>query len=145
MLRLVHPVNHRVPGLLHRFKYDCSLISFSASWPVNSFLISAKYLFYAVTVFNFFDFWLCSYSFQFFQNYLVMQLQFFLPELFCRSILWKGTHGLKLSWRTIAGTLASVTLSGPVDSAECIIVSYGSRRDIRIDVPNQRNQGLNPG
>ena len=36
VLCLVHPVNHRVFSLLHRFKYDCSLI-LSASWPVNSF------------------------------------------------------------------------------------------------------------
>ena len=37
VLCLVHPVNHRVFSLLHRFKYDCSLISSSASWPVNFF------------------------------------------------------------------------------------------------------------
>ena len=44
------------------------------------------------TVFEFLPmFYLCSYSFQFFQlNYSVMRLQFF-PELFCTSILWKGT------------------------------------------------------
>ena len=62
VLCLVHPVNHRVFSLLHRFKYDCSLISFSASWLVNSFLISANYFFYAVTSFNYI--------------FLVMQLQF---------------------------------------------------------------------
>ena len=60
------------------------ILDFSASWPVNSFLISANYLFYAVTAFNLY-----------FLNYLLMQLQFrkfselfsyaatvfFLPEL----------------------------------------------------------------
>ena len=33
--------------------FDSSLISFSASWPVNSFSRSANYLFCAVTVFIF--------------------------------------------------------------------------------------------
>ena len=49
--------------LLNTVKYDSSLISFSALWQVNSFLISANYLFYAVTVFFFLWFLrLCSYS-----------------------------------------------------------------------------------
>ena len=53
VLCLVHPVNDRVLSLLNRVKYECSLISFSASWLVNSFLVSANYLIYAVTVFYF--------------------------------------------------------------------------------------------
>ena len=51
---LVHPVNDRVFSLLNRVKYDCSLTSSSASWPVNSFLLSGN-----CSIF-------CSYSFQFF-------------------------------------------------------------------------------
>ena len=42
--------------LLKRVKYDSSLISFSASWPVNSFSISVNDLFYAVTVLFFKNF-----------------------------------------------------------------------------------------
>ena len=34
----------------------------SALWPVNSFLISANLFFYAVTVFNFFCFFLFAYA-----------------------------------------------------------------------------------
>ena len=34
-----HAVNDRVFSLLNRVKYDCSLISFSASWLVNSFFL----------------------------------------------------------------------------------------------------------
>ena len=45
------PVNARVLSLLNSVKYDSSLISFSAPWQVNSFLISANYFSYAVTVF----------------------------------------------------------------------------------------------
>ena len=71
--------------LLNRVKYDSSLTSFSASWPVNSFSISANYLFFALKVFLFsvkiyiyiIFFWLCSYSSKIFQNYLVLQLHFF--------------------------------------------------------------------
>ena len=37
VLCLVHPVNDRVFSLVHGVKYDSSLISFSASWQVNSF------------------------------------------------------------------------------------------------------------
>ena len=71
VLCLVHPVNDRVFSMLNRVKYDCSLISFSASWAVNSF-------------FNFcelFNPW--SYSLQFhFLKFVVMQLQFLnLPKL----------------------------------------------------------------
>ena len=54
--------------MLNRVKYDCSLISFSASWLVNSFFITANYLIYAVIVFNFIFFWFCSYSFLIFPN-----------------------------------------------------------------------------
>ena len=53
VLCLVHPVNDRVFSLLNGVKYDCSVFSFSASWPVNSFFISANCLIRAVTVFNF--------------------------------------------------------------------------------------------
>ena len=53
VLCLVHPVNDRVFCLLNRVKYDCFLISFSASWPVNIFFFSANYFIYSVTVFNF--------------------------------------------------------------------------------------------
>ena len=75
-------------SLLNSVKYDCSLISFSAFWPVNSYLI------YTVTVFNFI-----------LLTYLLMQLQlkkkselfsyaatvFFSNEL-CINIVWKGTR-----------------------------------------------------
>ena len=64
-------------GLLISIKYDSSLISFSVPWQVNSFLISANYLFYAVTVFNFyFRFFTYAVTVSNFQNYLVMQLHF---------------------------------------------------------------------
>ena len=56
MLCLVEPVNARVLTLLNSVKCDSSLISFSAPWQVNSFLISVNYLFYAVTVCSFFFF-----------------------------------------------------------------------------------------
>ena len=51
VLCLVHPVNDRVFSLLSRVKYDCSLISFSASWPVNIFFLISAFFLYAVTVF----------------------------------------------------------------------------------------------
>ena len=63
VLCLVHPVKYRVFSLLNSVKYDSSLISFSASWQVNSFLLSANYLFYAVTAFNFFK--IFSYAFSY--------------------------------------------------------------------------------
>ena len=43
-------------SLPNSVKYDSSLIFFSAPWQVNSFLISANYLFCAVTVFHFFGY-----------------------------------------------------------------------------------------
>ena len=68
VLFLVNPVCARDLCLLNSVKYDSSLISFSASWQVNNFLISANYLFYAGTVFIFvFFFCLCSYSFKIFR------------------------------------------------------------------------------
>ena len=42
VLCLVKPVNARVLSLLNSVKCDSSLISFSAPWQVNSFLISAN-------------------------------------------------------------------------------------------------------
>ena len=62
MLFLVNPVCAGDLCLLTSVKYDSSLISFSASWQVKSFLISANYLFYAVTVFNFLFFELFIYA-----------------------------------------------------------------------------------
>ena len=56
VLCLVHPVSDPGCSMLNRVKYDCSLISFSASWQVNSFFTSASYLIYSVTVFNFYFF-----------------------------------------------------------------------------------------
>ena len=56
VLCLVHLVNDRVFGLQKSVKYDCSLISFCASWQVNSFFCFCE-LFY-----------LCSYSFQYFSE-----------------------------------------------------------------------------
>ena len=63
VLCLVHPVNARFLRLLNSVKHDCSLISFSASWPVNSFFTfcelinlcsySLHFFGYAVTVSNF--------------------------------------------------------------------------------------------
>ena len=64
--------------LLNRVKHDSSLISFSASWPVNSFLISANCLIHAVTVSIFSELFGCAAT------------VFFLPELILQSILWKG-------------------------------------------------------
>ena len=43
MLFLVHPVCARDLSLLNSVKYDCSLISFSASWPVKSFLLKNEF------------------------------------------------------------------------------------------------------
>ena len=46
--------------LLNRVKHDSSLISFSASWRVNSFLISANCLIHAVTVSKFSELFSCA-------------------------------------------------------------------------------------
>ena len=73
VLCLVKPVNARFLSLQNSVKYDSSLISFSAPWQVNSFIISSNELFYAVTVFLLKKL----IEFRNFQNYLVMQLQFF--------------------------------------------------------------------
>ena len=51
VLCLVKPVNARFLSLLNSVKYDSSLVSFSAPWQVNSFLIPANYLFCAFTVY----------------------------------------------------------------------------------------------
>ena len=64
VLFLVNPVCARDLCLLSSVKYDSSLISFSASWPVNSFFNFCELII------------LCSYSFQsYFLNYLLV-LQF---------------------------------------------------------------------
>ena len=60
---LVNSVCPRDLSLLNSVKYESYLISYSALWQFN--------FFYSL---NFF--WLRSYSFKIFQNYLVMQLQF---------------------------------------------------------------------
>ena len=75
VLCLVHPVNARFLRLLNSVKYDCSLISFSAFWPVNSFysLRINKSLQLQFAVF----FLVMQLQFQNFQNYSVMQLQIF--------------------------------------------------------------------
>ena len=85
MLCLVKPVNARFFCLLNSVKYDSSLFSFSAPWQVNSFFISANYLFYAVTVFSFFlkkkIFLALQFQFRIFQNYFSYAATvFFLPE-----------------------------------------------------------------
>ena len=49
VLFLVNPICARDVSLQNRVKYGASLISFSASWPVNSFLMSVNYLCYAAT------------------------------------------------------------------------------------------------
>ena len=79
VLCLVKPVNARVLSLLNSVKYDSSLISFSAPWQVNFFKCLRIVYFYAVTVFIFLL--VMQLQFQNFQNYLVMQLQFFFPKL----------------------------------------------------------------
>ena len=92
---LVNPVCARDFSLQNSVKYDSSLISFSAPWPVNSFLLSVNLFFYAVTVFIFFCFFfcLCSYSFKFFRIiYLCSYSFFFCRNKSCISILWKGTQ-----------------------------------------------------
>ena len=73
VLCLVHPFNDRVFSLLNRVKNECCLISFSASWPVNSFSKFCELL-NAVTVFKIFEFfWLCSYLLKIFsKKYFVM-------------------------------------------------------------------------
>ena len=76
MLCLVKPVNARFLSLLNSVKFDSSLISFSASWQVNSFLISANYLYKAVTVFIFYFFGEAV-TVSKFQTYLVKQLKIF--------------------------------------------------------------------
>ena len=78
---LVNPICARDLSLLSRAKYDSSFISFSASWQVNSFLISAKNLFLCSYSFHFFDFFvLCSYSFEIFRIIWLCSYRFF-PEL----------------------------------------------------------------
>ena len=79
-LLLVHSVCARDLSLPDSVKHDSSLISFSASWKVNNVLISANCLFYAFIFSFFFVFFSCSYSFENFPKYLVMQLQFFLSR-----------------------------------------------------------------
>ena len=56
------------------------------------FLISANYLIYAVPVFNFIFriIYFCSYTVSIFQNYLVIQQQFFFPELFLHRFSVEG-------------------------------------------------------
>ena len=78
MLFLVFPVCARDLCSLNSVKYDCSLISFSASWQVNSF----KYLriICSMQFSFFFIFLLMQLQFRNFPNYLIMQLQFS-PEL----------------------------------------------------------------
>ena len=71
VLGLVHPVS---------VKYDCSLISFSAPWQVNSFFDICELFIYSMqlqfAVFFLF-FLVMQLQFQNFQNCLVMQLQYF--------------------------------------------------------------------
>ena len=64
--------------LLNRVKHDSSLISFSASWPVNSFLISANCLIHAVSVSKFSELFSCAATF------------FFLPALILRKFPVEG-------------------------------------------------------
>ena len=82
---LVNSVCARDLSLLNSVKYDSSLISFSAPWQVKSFLnlrfIDSMQLQFSVFFFFFEFFLVMQLQFQNFPNYLVMQLQFFLPEL----------------------------------------------------------------
>ena len=99
VLCLVKLVNARFLSLRISVKYDSSLISFGASWQVNSFKISANYF-------------LCSYNFHFLKK-LVMQLQFrifseifsyaatvFFPELVLHKYSVAGR-----CWCVLAGVL----------------------------------------
>ena len=61
---LVNSVCARDLSLLNIVKYDCSVISYTASWQVDSFSIYANYLICAVTVFTVV------------LNYLLVQFQF---------------------------------------------------------------------
>ena len=88
---LVHPVNDRAFSLLNSVKYDCSLISFSASWQVDSFEISANYLIYAVTVFNFFELFTYAVTVSIFSEIFSYAATVFFRNYFCISFLWKGT------------------------------------------------------
>ena len=63
-------------SLLSSVQYDSSLISFSAPWPDNSFLLSAIFL-CSYSFFSIFFFLIMQLQFQIFPNYLFMQLQFF--------------------------------------------------------------------
>ena len=88
-------------SLPNSVKHDSSLISFSASWPVNNFLISANYLLHAVTVFNFYflNYLLMQLQFQNFPNYLVMQLHFY-PELILHEYSVEGQCNLVINHQT---------------------------------------------
>ena len=78
-------------SLLNSVKYDSSLISFSAPWPVNSFLISANNLFNAFTVSKISEFF----------NYAATV--FFLPEL----ILHKCRCGVQSNFSKCAEKVGS--------------------------------------
>ena len=95
MLFLVNPVCARDLCLLNRVKYDSSLISLSASWQVNSFSILVNYLFYAVTVFIFFE--LVTYAVRVSKN-SPNYVQFSSRNEFCINVLWKGNRNRKQMW-----------------------------------------------
>ena len=86
---LANSVCARDLSLLNSVKYDSSLISFSAPLQVNSFLISANYLFYAVTVFFFFFGYAVTVS-NFSELFSYAATVFFLPELILRKYSVEG-------------------------------------------------------
>ena len=67
---------------LNTVNYDSSFISFSASWPVNSFFIICELNFLCSYSFHFFIFLInCSYSFKIFRIIQLCSYIFFLLEL----------------------------------------------------------------
>ena len=77
VLCLVHPVNDRVFSLPNR---------------VNSFLNSANYFFYAVTVYIFFELFTDAVRVSHFSELLSYAATVFPRNYFCINILWKGTR-----------------------------------------------------
>ena len=76
----VNSVCARDFSLLKSVKYD-SFLDLSALWPVTSFFNICELIFLCSYSFHFFDFFLLMrLQFQIFPNYLFMQLQFFLSE-----------------------------------------------------------------
>ena len=86
----VKPVNVRVLSLLNSVQYDSSLMSFSAPWQVNSFLIPANYLFYEVSGFVFLIFFGYAVTVSKFSELFSFATTFFFPELILHKYSLEG-------------------------------------------------------